>query len=72
MVFSRQVRASGVIGLDYQVDADAAGERQVFAGVLTDDAPGLVRDQVTGTASLLMRQEFLNDTVEVEGLCCRA
>lgn len=60
--------ASGVIGLDYQVDADLLVSGQVFAGVLTDDAPGLVRDQVTGTASLLVRQEFLNDTVEVEGL----
>lgn len=59
---------SGVVGLDYQANADLFISGQVFLSALTSDDVGLVRDQVTSTASLLVRRQLRNNTVELEGL----
>lgn len=57
-----------VLGVDYQYDADLLVSGQMFQSVLIDDAPGSVRDQVDTTASLLVEQEFRNDTIKASAL----
>lgn len=59
---------SGVIGLDYQANADLFISGQLFLSALTSNDVGLVRDQVTSTASLLVRRQLRNNTIELEAL----
>ena len=59
---------SSVIGLDYQVNADTLFSSQLFLSVLPDNPNGAIRDQATGTLTLLARRELRNDTIRVEGL----
>ncbi len=58
----------GVVGLDYQVDADTLLSGQLFVSTLVDAVADARRDRTTETASFLLRREFMNDTVQVEGL----
>lgn len=59
---------SSVIGLDYQVNADTLFSSQLFMSVLPDNPNGAIRDQATGTLTILARRELRNDTIRVEGL----
>lgn len=59
---------SYVLGLDYQGWRDWFVSGQVFQSFVTDPAPGLVRDTVDTTATLLVRRDFMNDAVQAEAL----
>lgn len=59
---------SGVVGFDYQANADLFISSQLFLGVLTKDDVGLIRDQTTSTASMLVRQQLHNNTIALEAL----
>jgi len=59
---------SYVLGLDYQGWRDWFVSGQVFQSFVTDPAPGLVRDAVDTTATLLVRRDFMNDAVQAEAL----
>ena len=59
---------SYVLGLDYQGWRDWFISAQVFQSFVTDPAPGLVRDDVDTTATLLMRRDFMNDALQAEVL----
>ena len=59
---------SSCIGRDYQVNADTLFSSQLFLSVLPDNPNGAIRDQATGTLTLLARRELRNDTIRVEGL----
>lgn len=57
-----------VLGLDYQYDADLLISGQVFQSIIEDPPLGATRDQVDTNLTLLVEQEFLNDTVTASGL----
>ena len=57
-----------VLGLDYQYDADLLISGQVFPSVIEDPPAGATRDQVDMNLTLLVEQQFLNDTVTASGL----
>ncbi len=59
---------SSVIGLDYQANADTFFSSQFFLSVLASDPKDAIRDQTTGTVTLLARRELRNDTIKIEGL----
>ncbi len=59
---------SGVVGLDYQMNADTFLSAQLFIGHIGEAPAGLVRDRTEATLSGLYRRQFRNDTVEVEAL----
>ena len=59
---------SGVIGLDFQADADTFISGQVFVGHLLDDVPFTTRDRTTATISLLASRELKNDRIKLEAL----
>jgi hypothetical protein len=54
---------SYVIGLDYFGFTDTLLSAQFFQSVLTDDAPGLLRDQVDNNVTFLARRSFRNNTL---------
>lgn len=57
---------SYVFGLDYQGWRDWFVSAQIFQSVLTDPAPGLVRDSVDTAATFLLRRDFFNDSLQAE------
>jgi hypothetical protein len=59
---------SYVFGLDYQGWRDWFVSGQIFQSIITDSAPGLVRDDVDTTLTLLVRRDFLNDSLRAEAL----
>ena len=59
---------SYVFGLDYQGWRDWFVSGQIFQSIITDSAPGLVRDNVDTTLTLLARREFMNDSLRAEAL----
>ncbi len=59
---------SYVLGLDYQGWRDWFISAQIFQSIITDPAPGLVRDDVDTTATLLIRRDFMNDSLQAEAL----
>ncbi len=52
-----------VIGLDWFGLSDTVLSFQFFQSVLTDGAPGLLRDDVENTVSILAQRDFLNDAL---------
>ena len=57
-----------VLGLDYQGWRDWFISAQIFQSIVTDSAPGLVRDSVGTTSTLLVRRDFMNDALQAEAL----
>ncbi len=57
-----------VLGLDYQGWRDWFISAQIFQSIVTDSAPGLVRDTVDTTSTLLVRRDFMNDALQAEAL----
>ncbi len=57
-----------VLGLDFQGWTDWFISTQVFQSLVTDSAPGLARDQVNTTATLLVQRDFLNESIQAEAL----
>jgi hypothetical protein len=57
---------SYVIGMDWFGFRESLISFQLFQSLVIDDPPGLVRDSVDTTTTLLLRREFLNDTVVAE------
>ena len=57
-----------VLGLDYQGWRDWFISAQIFQSIVTDSAPGLVRDSVDTTSTLLVRRDFMNDALQAEAL----
>ena len=58
--------ASYVLGLDYSGVTDMFLSAQFFQSVLTKDHPGVSRDQVENTITLLAEQNFANETWKAE------
>jgi len=50
-----------VIGLDWFGFSETFLSFQFFQSVLTDDAPGLLRDRVENNATFLVQRDFMND-----------
>ena len=65
---AKATEISSVIGLDYQANADTFFSSQFFLSVLASDPKDAIRDQTTGTVTLLARRELRNDTIKIEGL----
>ncbi len=59
---------SYVFGLDYQGWRDWFVSGQIFQSIITDPEPGLVRDTVDTSLTLLVRRDFLNDSLQAEAL----
>ena len=59
---------SYVLGLDYQGWRDWFMSGQIFQSVMTDHEHGVVRDHVDNTATLLVRGDFMNESVQAEAL----
>jgi hypothetical protein len=57
-----------VIGLDYTYDADLLVSGQMFQSILDDHASGSRRDQTENQFTLLVKKDFLNDTLTLEML----
>lgn len=65
---SRSGEFSYVLGIDYQGWRDWFVSTQIFQSIVTDTAPGLVRDSVNTNMTLLVRRDFLNDGLRAETL----
>ena len=65
---SRSSELAYVIGIDYQGWRDWFVSAQIFQSIVTDPAPGLVRDTTESTATLLARRDFLNEALQGEML----
>jgi len=59
---------SYVLGLDYLGWRDWFVSTQIFQSVVTETAPGLVRDRIDTSATLLIRRDFLNESLQAEAL----
>lgn len=59
---------SYVLGLDYLGWRDWFVSAQIFQSVLTETRPGLVRDRIDTSATLLIRRDFLNESLQAEAL----
>ena len=59
---------SYVLGLDYMGWRDWFISTQIFQSIVTDAAAGLVRDKVDTSATLLVRRDFLNESLQAEVL----
>ena len=59
---------SYVLGLDYQGWRDWFVSAQIFQSIVTDPAPGLVRDDVDTSITFLLRRDFLNETLQADAL----
>lgn len=57
-----------VLGLDWFGIQDSLVSFQLFQSWLRNPAPGMVRDPLETTSTLLLRRHFLNETVEAEVL----
>ncbi len=55
-----------VVGFDWYRIEETLVSLQVFQSRVTDQVPGLVRDRVDTTLTLLFRREFYNDTLVAE------
>ena len=64
--------ASYVLGLDYSGITDVFLSAQFFQSVLTEDHPGVSRDQVENTITLLAERIFANETWKAEILLIRS
>ena len=58
--------ASYVLGLDYSGITDVFLSAQFFQTVLTEDPPGISRDQVENTITFLVEHNFANETWKAE------
>ncbi len=65
---TRSSELAYVLGLDYQGWRDWFLSAQIFQSIVTDPAPGLVRDDVDTSATLLVRRDFMNDSLQAEAL----
>ncbi len=65
---TRSGELSYVLGLDYQGWRDWFISTQVFQSIVADPAPGLARDDVDTSATLLVRRDFRNDSLQAEAL----
>ncbi len=59
---------SGVVGLDYQHDADTLLSGQIFVSQIADEVELAAREQTTSTGSLLASREMRNDLLKLEAL----
>lgn len=59
---------SYVLGVDYFGLSETLLSAQLFQSILTDDAPGLLRDQVDTNMTFLARRDFMNDTLGLSGI----
>lgn len=59
---------SYVLGLDYQGWRDWFISAQFFQSIILDPAPTLVRDNIDTTITLLVRRDFMNDSLQAEAL----
>ncbi|NOX43235.1 MAG: hypothetical protein GXP19_05815 [Gammaproteobacteria bacterium] len=57
-----------VLGFDWQGIEETFLSFQLFQTYVVKDKPGLIRDQLETTLTFLYRQEFYNDTLELETL----
>ena len=57
-----------VLGLDYQPNANLFISGQLFQSIIENPPDGATRDRIDTSATLLVEQEFLNDTVTASGL----
>lgn len=64
----RSSEISYVLGLDWSGIQDSLVSVQLFQSGLLNPAPGMVRDTVDTTSTLLLRRHFQNETVEAEVL----
>ncbi len=64
----RSGELSYVLGADYQGWTDWFISAQIFQSIVTEPAPGLVRDNVDSTATLLVRRNFMNEALTAEAL----
>lgn len=62
---------SYVLGLDWFGIQDSLVSFQLFQSGLLNPAPGIIRDTLDTTSTLLLRRHFLNETVETEVLWLR-
>jgi Protein of unknown function (DUF1302) len=59
---------SYVLGLDYQGWSDWFISAQIFQSFLTSPTPGMIRDDVDTTGTLLLRRDFMNERLSAEAL----
>lgn len=64
----RATELSYVLGLDYQGWRDWFVSAQIFQSILNDTGQDLVRADVETTATLLVRRDFMNDSLQAEML----
>jgi len=64
----RSGELSYVLGLDYQGWTDWFVSGQVFQSIIAGSSPGLVRNSVETSASLLVRRAFMNESLQAEAL----
>jgi len=57
-----------VLGLDYQGWTDWFISTQLFQSVVTNSATDMIRDKVDTTLTLLLRRDFLNESIQAEAL----
>ena len=57
-----------MLGLDYQGWTDWFISTQLFQSVVTDSATDMIRDKVDTTLTLLLRRDFLNESIQAEAL----
>ena len=65
---TRSGELSYVLGLDYQGWRDWFISAQIFQSIVTNSTPDLVRDNVDTTSTLLVRRDFMNDSLQAEAL----
>ena len=59
---------SYVLGLDYQGWTDWFISTQIFQSIVIPSAPGMIRDEVDTTVTLLVQRDFLNESIQAETL----
>jgi hypothetical protein len=62
---------SYVLGLDYQGWRDWLISAQIFQSIIPDPGPSLFRHNVDTSATLLVRRNFMNDSLRAEALVIR-
>ena len=55
-----------MLGFDWFDFEDSLVSFQLFQSWVTDDAPGMVRDELDTSTTLLLRRDFINETLEAE------
>lgn len=61
-----------VVGLDWFGLSETLLSFQYFQDIITDTAPGLLRDQVENTVSFLIQRDFMNDALVFSTICVQS